>query len=286
MRAAVQSLVGHYERLGDIVLRLLGQEKRFPAIREVTDEGRRIHYQWVERAFAPFLADLKGAERRRRRAQLIALTDVYMWKLLRRDLGLGRRQTQAAMAETVSALLEGDLMGKYLAYTSPARGHLYPIVDTLIELRGRGHEVAVRTLASEVPRMQQLGFSAAPIAPAIEAIEPDDWQARTPIGANTRLLKTFARRAEHEIGDIQAAIDEVEPDAVLVDINCQGAATVAEARSLPWAMWTPYFMPLPSPDAPPFGLGIQPRSDLVGRIRDALCQRSSWGRPNARRPGA
>jgi AcrR family transcriptional regulator len=104
---AVQAVVGHYERIGDIVLRLLGQENRFPAIREMTDEGRRIHYEWVERAFAPFLADSKGAERHRRRAQLIALTDVYTWKLLRRDLGLGRRQTQAAMAEMVGALLKG-----------------------------------------------------------------------------------------------------------------------------------------------------------------------------------
>jgi AcrR family transcriptional regulator len=104
---AVQAVVGHYERIGDVVVRLLGQENRFPAIREMTVEGRRIHYEWVERAFTPFLADCKGAERRRRRAQLIALTDVYMWKLLRRDLGLGRRQTQAAMAEMVNALLKG-----------------------------------------------------------------------------------------------------------------------------------------------------------------------------------
>jgi AcrR family transcriptional regulator len=104
---AVQAVVGHYERIGDIVLRLLGQENRFLAIREMTDEGRRIHYEWIERAFAPFLADSKGAERRRRRAQLIALTDVYTWKLLRRDLGLSRRQTQAAMAEMVNALLKG-----------------------------------------------------------------------------------------------------------------------------------------------------------------------------------
>ena len=35
-------------------------------------------------------------------------------------------------------------MGRYLAYTSPARGHLYPIVDTLLELRSRGHDAAVR----------------------------------------------------------------------------------------------------------------------------------------------
>jgi AcrR family transcriptional regulator len=104
---ALQAVVAHYERIGDIVLRLLGQENRFPAIREMTGEGRRIHYEWVERAFAPFLADSEGAERHRRRAQLIALTDVYTWKLLRRDLGLGRRQTQAAMAEMVNALLKG-----------------------------------------------------------------------------------------------------------------------------------------------------------------------------------
>jgi AcrR family transcriptional regulator len=104
---AMQAVVAHYERIGDIVVRLLGQENRFPAIREMTVEGRRIHYEWVQRAFAPFLADSKGAERRRRRAQLVALTDVYMWKLLRRDLGLSRRQTQAAMAEMVNALLKG-----------------------------------------------------------------------------------------------------------------------------------------------------------------------------------
>jgi MGT family glycosyltransferase len=168
---------------------------------------------------------------------------------------------------------------RYLAYTSPARGHLYPIVETLIELRRSGHEVVVRTVASEVPRMEQLGFSAAPIAPAIEAIEPDDWRARTPIGANKRLLKTFAKRAEHEIGDLEAAIAETEPDALLIDINCQGAATVAEAGRRPWAMWTPYFMPLPSRDAPPFGLGIHPRGDLLGRMRDTLLEKVALDPP-------
>jgi UDP:flavonoid glycosyltransferase YjiC (YdhE family) len=170
-------------------------------------------------------------------------------------------------------------MARYLAYTSPARGHLYPIVATLIELRRRGHEVAMRTLGPEVARMQQLGFAAAPIAPAIEAIEQDDYEARTPMGANKRVMNAFARRAEHEVGDVQAAITEVDPDAVLIDINCQGAATVAEAGERAWAMWTPYFTPLPSRDAPPFGLGIHPRRDLVGTVRDALIEKLVLGPP-------
>ncbi len=43
---------------------------------------------------------------------------------------------------------------KVLAYTSPARGHLYPLVPILDELARRGHAIAIRTLASEVPLMQ------------------------------------------------------------------------------------------------------------------------------------
>jgi len=39
---------------------------------------------------------------------------------------------------------------KILAYTSPSKGHLYPLLPTLLELRRRGHQIAVRTLASEV----------------------------------------------------------------------------------------------------------------------------------------
>jgi AcrR family transcriptional regulator len=105
---AVRNVIAHYERVGDMVLRTLEQEDRFPAIRDLADTGRLIHYDWVERAFAPFLDSVTGPVRRRRRAQLVALTDVYLWKLLRREAGLGRRPTEIAMTELVTALLNGD----------------------------------------------------------------------------------------------------------------------------------------------------------------------------------
>ena len=107
VRDAVRSLVARYERIGDVVLRVLAQEDRFPALREVTDEGRKIHYGWVERAFSPFLEPLSPGERRRRRGQLVALTDIFIWRLLRRDLGFGQRQTELAMTEMIDALLSG-----------------------------------------------------------------------------------------------------------------------------------------------------------------------------------
>src|SRR3712207_1924533 len=100
----VKNLVDHYEKWGDGVLRLLAQEERVPALRSVTDAGRALHYQWVERVFAPLLAERTGKARRRLLAELIAICDVYFWKLLRRDLGLSREQTELAIRETILAL--------------------------------------------------------------------------------------------------------------------------------------------------------------------------------------
>jgi AcrR family transcriptional regulator len=94
VEGAVNNLVDHYEEWGDTALRLLAQEERVAAFR----------HGWVERTFAPLLAKRTGEERRRLLAELIAVCDVYFWKLLRRDLGLGREQTEVAIRETILAL--------------------------------------------------------------------------------------------------------------------------------------------------------------------------------------
>ncbi|HQZ85911.1 MAG TPA: glycosyltransferase, partial [Actinomycetota bacterium] len=71
-------------------------------------------------------------------------------------------------------------MATVLAYTSPARGHLFPLTPILDELAARGHTITVRTLASEVPLMNSRGFSAQPIAEQIEVIQLEDWRAGNP----------------------------------------------------------------------------------------------------------
>jgi AcrR family transcriptional regulator len=103
--AAVRGLVEHYEAWGDRSLRFLAQESRTPAMRRVTDAGRALHREWVGHAFGPRLARTTGAARARLRARLIAVTDVYVWKIVRRDLGLGAKATEVTMRELVEAVV-------------------------------------------------------------------------------------------------------------------------------------------------------------------------------------
>lgn len=161
-------------------------------------------------------------------------------------------------------------MSRILAYTSPGRGHLYPLIPILDELRRRGHEISLRTLESGVPLALSRGFDAVRISPAIEAIEHDDWQAGNPRAALIHAMRIFAARAQHEAPDLRQAIAEERPDALLIDINCWGALGAAEAWGGPWASFCPYPLPLSSPDAPPFGPGLRPARGPIGRTRDRL----------------
>lgn len=104
--AAIAILVDHYEKFGDRILRLLSEEDRFPAIRTMTDFGRTYHGQWCEQIFASTLKGLRGTQRKRRIAQFASVTDIYVWKLLRRDHGLSREQTKVAMRELLDPLTE------------------------------------------------------------------------------------------------------------------------------------------------------------------------------------
>ncbi len=168
-------------------------------------------------------------------------------------------------------------MARVLAYTSPARGHLFPVTPILRELAGHGHEVAVRTLASQVELMRSLGFQADPIDERIEQLDHDDYVARTPIAAQKRALRTFCARAEFDAEDLRRAIEQVQPDVLLVDVACWGAMAAAEAWGGRWAAWCPYPLPVASRDAPPFGPGLRPARGMPGRLRDALLRPIVFG---------
>jgi AcrR family transcriptional regulator len=101
---AVEVLLDHYEQWGAVTLRLLAQEERVPQLRRITDRGRDLHAEWVRRTFQPFL-DVRSAAGQPLESQLVALTDVYLWKVLHVDRGLDRAATAAAMVGMIEALV-------------------------------------------------------------------------------------------------------------------------------------------------------------------------------------
>lgn len=163
-------------------------------------------------------------------------------------------------------------MSRILAYTSPARGHLYPLVPILDELQRRGHEIAVRTLASQVPMLNERGFAAGPLDARVEAIVLQDWRSRNQRRSLALSVAGFCARAEHDERDLREAIAQENPDAVLVDVNSWGALAAAERWGGPWACLCPYPLALRSDDVPPFGPGLPPARGPVGRLRDRMAR--------------
>lgn len=160
-------------------------------------------------------------------------------------------------------------MAVILAYGSPALGHLLPLSALLDELVERSHRVHLLTMAAEVPRMRQSGVEAEPVDPRIEALRGRDWLASNALDVLRMTIDVLCRRAVFEVEDLGAAIDRLRPDAVIVDANCWGAMSVAEAVGIPWLVFSPFTPYLRSRGVPPFGPGLRPLPGVLGDIRDA-----------------
>jgi AcrR family transcriptional regulator len=106
--SAIAALTEDYEATGDMIMRLLAQEDRYPAIRAVTDLGRVAHRAWLAATFEPALARLPAGARQPTLDALVAATDLYVWKLYRRDMGRSAAEYRRAVAQTVRALLNQD----------------------------------------------------------------------------------------------------------------------------------------------------------------------------------
>ncbi|MGZ8178116.1 glycosyltransferase [Williamsia sp. SKLECPSW1] len=170
-------------------------------------------------------------------------------------------------------------MTRILAMTSPARGLLYPIVETALTLRARGHDVHIATITDEVPMLWNLGLDASPLPPVLKNTAPGDQHDGTGRGIRA-LTDRLVARADAEFDHFSHLIARHSPDLVMADVSATGAHLAAEASGLPWAMWSPTFLPL-SGDGPPPGLGLRVRSGRVWRARDAALgavARGVWDR--------
>jgi len=107
---AIRMLMADYEATGDLQVNALAEEDRSPELTQVLDLGRAGHRRWLETSFGPRLAGLPDELRERRLVQLYAVTDVGVWRLLRRD--------QKRSADEVTLILT-DLVFKVLDAGQP-----------------------------------------------------------------------------------------------------------------------------------------------------------------------
>lgn len=100
----VAALMEQYELLGDVNARWAMDYERLGELATHLDEARRSHQEWLASQFGAWVP-AKGAARKRALATLHAATDVYVWKLLRRDLGLPRPEAEGVMRTLLSGAL-------------------------------------------------------------------------------------------------------------------------------------------------------------------------------------
>ena len=128
-------------------------------------------------------------------------------------------------------------MARILAYTSPATGHVFPLVPGLLALRERGHDVHVRIGPSTSTRCATPASHAEPLDPRIAAVPIDDYEAKrrtrpAPQGPARPARARAARARGPRARDRRAT----SPTCCCVDTNAYGAAVAAEASGLPWAI--------------------------------------------------
>ncbi len=122
---AIMILFDRYEANGKMVLRMLSEEERIPAVRRITDAGRAYHRDWATRTFRPLLRGLRGRARERRLTAIVIATDLLVWKLLRHDMQLDRPTAEQIVTEMV---LGQRLTGAHTAIEQRSGRHLEVVI--------------------------------------------------------------------------------------------------------------------------------------------------------------
>ena len=166
---------------------------------------------------------------------------------------------------------------KYLLAIWDGGGATPPNLGIARLLVSRGHEVVVYgdpTLAADVTATgaTHRTWPTAPqrLSTALEDDVLKDWEARTPIGAFSRLRdRLIVGPAARYAADVIAALDAEPFDAVLADSVLLGALVGAEARGIPSAALVTSVYLAPSRVRPPAGR-FAPARGALGRLRDRM----------------
>lgn len=101
--AILQALLAEYEAMGPAVIRTIAVEEQFPAAAKILEKGRLEHRAWCARVFEPYLPDPASDGYELKLSAFITATEIYLWKLLRKDMGKSYEET----LQVFQMLIEG-----------------------------------------------------------------------------------------------------------------------------------------------------------------------------------
>lgn len=168
-------------------------------------------------------------------------------------------------------------MASILLTSMPFAGHARPIRAVAGELVRRGHDVRVYTGRSYVALFEEVGARGVPWQAAPD-FDERDYAATFPRmqerkGARQLLINLedlFLGTAPAQAEDLLAAHDDQPWDLLAGDPMALGTRFAAERLGGRWATVSPIAVWLPGKGIPPTGLGLTPRSGVVGTVRDAV----------------
>lgn len=105
----LKTLLSNYEKMGEAAIRTINLEPELEIARQIGAKGRTLHRDWCIRMFAPYLPDEQSIDYEIQLTSFIAATEIYLWKLLRKDLKFGKEKTFSIFRNLVQGLINNNI---------------------------------------------------------------------------------------------------------------------------------------------------------------------------------
>ncbi|MEV0391396.1 glycosyltransferase, partial [Nonomuraea sp. NPDC050643] len=168
-------------------------------------------------------------------------------------------------------------MAHVLIATTPADGHVNPVVPVARNLVRAGHDVRWYTGGAYRDRIVSLGARHEPMRAARDfsgQSKAEAFPAQTGLTGLASFVAgmrdIFYRTAPSQLADLLGVLARFPAQVIVSDDMCYGASFAAEHTGLPHAWIGNSIYVLGSRDTAPLGHGLGPSASPAGRLRNAL----------------
>ena len=101
----IRTLIDNYEEIGDAAIRTIMLEPEMEIARKIGEKGREVHRMWCAKMFASFLPNRQATQYEIELSAFVAATEIYLWKLLRKDLKMDKEEVITVFTKLVKGLV-------------------------------------------------------------------------------------------------------------------------------------------------------------------------------------